>query len=764
MALRQAFRGSRHASPQPPRPVLRRGPQRAVRDAITTLGDIPILRPQAQQAVITSVEEEEAEIDQEEHRPRSRERVDSVPDSGSPSPDRHANFNATSPLRALHLPFRTSRRDSHIQPSSPDHHVGGTAAATPRHETRSVEGLNNTTSQSDHAQGSPHTPQATEPSPAELRGGGRPNSNRVPASNQTPSAPPSRQQVQRDGPELEQSPSPDDVGPESPADEESPMIILKGYFRDPVKHPRGPSYWFHEFRHEQPQTEPRRNRTHRAMPARSLSSGSAPAYSLPIRSARREPSQPEDVFGAPVAYRSPFELESLLSIDQRRSSAAPRQFSSEASASSEAYSFYQMPPESRQPSDEYGQNAQQPPPPYDGTAASRPADRGAYHSVRPSALEAMNNPLRQASSGMNFGTQHGISPLPSLPYTLPQNLRPGQQAFSGGSYIDAATAAISGRVSPLEPFSEHYQHLSEMLNPRQTMPARSSSSQYHPQPNIEPWHNATGPSQLRSMDDRLPQQHPTAPPVGPFTANPSHAPQTTGRGAQATRANQRSSENAPVRPPAQSSGPSRNSQVQIHRAAFERLHNAMQTANVGTIDTAHAGSRSSPSQPATLRHTSNRLRPQDMHSHTNLRAQVRRGTHQTSSSPGRPARPLSSPITATATIPPTIPPRNGSNAHGAGARRRVTPAVRSPTHLHAPRASSAITSLRSPMLRGATSARPLRRVPPQQRDQENSGAAEEHLMRREEAAINARYGDAGQGDVMDETPPRVGRVERRMFS
>jgi hypothetical protein len=62
MALRQAFRGSRHASPQPLRPVLRRGLQRAVRDAITTLGDILILRLQAQQAVITSVDEE-AEID-----------------------------------------------------------------------------------------------------------------------------------------------------------------------------------------------------------------------------------------------------------------------------------------------------------------------------------------------------------------------------------------------------------------------------------------------------------------------------------------------------------------------------------------------------------------------------------------------------------------------------------------------------------------------------------------------------------------------------
>jgi len=36
-------------------------------------------------------------------------------------------------------------------------------------------------------------------------------------------------------------------------------------------------------------------------------------------------------------------------------------------------------------------------------------------------------------------------------------------------------------------------------------------------------------------------------------------------------------------------------------------------------------------------------------------------------------------------------------------------------------------------------------------------------MQREEAAVNARYGDIGQQDTMDETPPRMGRVERSMF-
>jgi len=47
-------------------------------------------------------------------------------------------------------------------------------------------------------------------------------------------------------------------------------------------------------------------------------------------------------------------------------------------------------------------------------------------------------------------------------------------------------------------------------------------------------------------------------------------------------------------------------------------------------------------------------------------------------------------------------------------------------------------------------------------NQENSGEAEEEMMRQEQNAIDARYADDEQRDVMDETPPRVGRIERRM--
>jgi hypothetical protein len=48
----------------------------------------------------------------------------------------------------------------------------------------------------------------------------------------------------------------------------------------------------------------------------------------------------------------------------------------------------------------------------------------------------------------------------------------------------------------------------------------------------------------------------------------------------------------------------------------------------------------------------------------------------------------------------------------------------------------------------------------QLQNQENSGEAEMELMRREQEAVSARYDEERQGEVMDETPPRIGRMER----
>ncbi|KAF3051703.1 hypothetical protein E8E11_000319 [Didymella keratinophila] len=54
------------------------------------------------------------------------------------------------------------------------------------------------------------------------------------------------------------------------------------------------------------------------------------------------------------------------------------------------------------------------------------------------------------------------------------------------------------------------------------------------------------------------------------------------------------------------------------------------------------------------------------------------------------------------------------------------------------------------------------RMDPRRQDQENSGEAEIEMMRQELESTRMRYDEGQQGDVMDETPPRVGRVERHM--
>jgi hypothetical protein len=367
--------------------------------------------------------------------------------------------------------------------------------------------------------------------------------------------------------------------------------------------------------------------------------------------------------------------------------------------------------------------------------------------------------------------------------------------------MDAATAAIQDLPSPLDPYSEHFEHI--LRSTQQAIPAQPTS--YHDavgevdtrshQHSVTVQRNVVDGSQAQSINT-IPLQH-MMPPLSQDPADlpgvlPRHDPQAARRSAQATRVDQRSSETAPARPPAQSSGPSRNSQVQIHRAAFERLHHAMQRSSTEAIETSqHGPSRLSLPPPVLPRDTSSRSHAQGIHQTAVIRGQPRRRTPQMSSSP------LSLNHTTTAQadmaahndvtrasprVRPSVPPRAGSRFRDSdasrrfqrGGRRQVTPAVVLRGHLqpsrHLPSTAlsidhaSATTTLRSPLVRAMTSARPYRRVPPQQRDQENSGHGEEQMMRQEGAAINVRYGDDEQRNTMDDTPPRIGRVERRIFS
>ena len=54
-------------------------------------------------------------------------------------------------------------------------------------------------------------------------------------------------------------------------------------------------------------------------------------------------------------------------------------------------------------------------------------------------------------------------------------------------------------------------------------------------------------------------------------------------------------------------------------------------------------------------------------------------------------------------------------------------------------------------------------LPAWQQEQENSGNAEEDAMREEMQARGMRGGPGNEGEVMDETPPRVGRFEQRIL-
>jgi len=813
--------------------MLRRGPQRAVHDAITTLGDIPILKPRPQRATDSSFDDQSAEPS-EQTTPSPRARTDSVrgPMSTSETEERTpapVDSPAPSSLRILHLPFRPGRAHknsptplaaaehlTHGDASSPSH-TASQSAMTPTNSVNSAE-----TDQ----QISPARPASTT-SQAELRGGG-----------------------------LTPPPFPcgdDDRGPpDHTSDPENPTLHLKSYIDERRQWEDRPRFTIREPWPQGWQTEPHRPRERMPTHMRSLSSGTAPTFGLSTQpqdhsaTALDARSSVDDVFGTRAARQSSAYLayhpDNFGSQEDHPPAGTSRRFSSEASAASGAYSFYELPPMSRQVSGSQPGSHDTARPQYDGSAAAAQASRGAYHSFRPSNTPMFGS-TEQLPRHVTAAGQYSVSPLPSFPYNrhsthavspTPSQMGaiastrassqasegqwqpawhdrpstpPGYQAAPPGSAfilqppiwngrppipsgyqapppghsysnvplqrftpstgdIDAATAAMQGRPSPLDPYSEYYQHHLSQQNARPPTSAQPVAPYPIDRYSAGSRHSVTDAA--RSSTSRSQNAHARDLYVAP-----------NGRNAHTVRSNQRSSENAPARPSAQISDPSRNSQVQRHREVFEAMR------NWNPSDDLQPGPSRLSLPPSTApRDASNLFRAPDWNRPAAINMPWRR-TPEASSSPISPTtrrpnphldpsaptyRPSSSPD-----LPPTIPPRNGPNMRGGAipdrtqthARRRVTLA-RSPNHLHPPRASLPLhhaVSLRSPLLHAANPVRPIRRVPPQQRDQENSGAGEEQLMRQEAAAMRARYGeDVQRGDVMDETPPRVGRVERRMFS
>ena len=89
-------------------------------------------------------------------------------------------------------------------------------------------------------------------------------------------------------------------------------------------------------------------------------------------------------------------------------------------------------------------------------------------------------------------------------------------------------------------------------------------------------------------------------------------------------------------------------------------------------------------------------------------------------------------------------------------RHRLIPAVPPTNPLHQGSLQSAPLSPSE----GNAGRRSIR-MDPRMHDQENSGEAEMEMMRADFESVRIRY-ETQQGDVMDETPPRIGRVERHM--
>lgn len=821
--------------------MLRRGPQRAVQDAITTLGDIPILRPRPQRATDSSFDDQSAEPS-EQTTPSPRARADSVRGPMSTSEIEEmtpasVDSPAPSSLRILHLPFRLGRahKNSPTRLAAAEHRTHGDASSPSHTASQSAVTPTNSVNSAEPDQRASPTRPASRTSQAELRGGGR-----------TP--PPFPCGDDDRGP-------PDHTSdPESTSDPENPTLRLKSYLDERREWDDRPRFTIHEVWTQTQgwQTEPCRPREHMPTHMRSLSSGTAPTFGLSMQpqdhsatafDARRSV---DDVFGTRPARQSSASLayhpDNCGSQQDHPPAGTSRRFSSEASAASGAYSFYELPPMSRQVSGSQPGSHDTARPQYDGSAAAAPASRGAYHSLRPSNAPMFGS-TEQLPRHVTAAGQYSVSPLPSFPYNrhnthavspAPSQTRaiasarvssqasvgqwqpawhdrpstpPGYQSASPGNastqqlpvwngrlplpsgyqvappghsytnvpvqrftpstgYIDAASAAMQGRPSPLDPYSEYYQHHLSQQNARPPPTAQPVAPYPIDRYSAGSRHSATDAA--RSSTSRSQNSH-----VRDLYGAPN------GRNAHTARSNQRSSENAHARPSAQSSDRSHNSQVQRHREVFEAMH------SLNPSDTLQPGpSRLSLPPPTAPRDASNLFRAPDWNRPAGVNMPWRR-TAEVSSSPispttRRPSARLdpSAPTyrpSASPDLPPMISPSNGPNMRGGAApdrtqtraRRRVTPA-RSPNHLHLPRASLPLhhaVSLRSPLLHAANPVRPIRRVPPQQRDQENSGAGEEQLMRQEAAAMRARYGeDVQRGDVMDETPPRVGRVERRMFS
>jgi hypothetical protein len=836
-ALPSATRSTRVPRPHTrpiPGPRVRRGPEHSRDDAITRLGDIPVLRPH--QVVHVSVDSDPGDQQAVSPNHQSESSFNNGPAEQTAAAPSN---NATEPSTGyrMQLPFRP-------------------APAHPNSEERIEEDLStsppsrNPFGYSGFCRQRTNTSEETTEGPAQSR-----LSTSTDGINEAPSTSlvSGRSRVRSVRQHSTHAPFPlhqtheVNLPHDSHGRNDTPMrapsrMYLQGYFASPEE------YTFREYP-TMPRTEPRPRSERPVHMIRTISSNSDPSLSALVHRANQpQPSSmTEDVFWTPLStilaqreasdsvdgterdrrrplleerirsgsqhitefvqdrYRGLFgggraaqPESSRLDVSRRTS----QRFSEASSNSSLPYSFYEL-PLSQQSSSTHSQGSQLPQSQYDGAAPSRDVSRGVYFSIRPSQVPLRPPTVRVSSfSSPNLTvapSQHGMSPSPASPYSHGPRGSPRhhhQQSLADSSVHlgpltglvssrdfvgedrDAASAAQRDLSSPLELLEQRaYSYLPRISTAVHTV---SSSSQQ----------SSEGPSAFRyQVTDfaQQQQQRRSRRPSGEDSTRQSSGHSTRSRTTTSrrypatTRIAQRSSENVPV-----------GTQVTL---------GSIQNAPSLYRGNLRGGDMSS--SPIPLRFSMPQYpRPRDMSNRSQLQPPYQRGhsvrsphgSERTISPPesfntaqlqelytrtqdlerehnpfysSSPASPFEGrrvvsqrheqtpPLRHQRSIPPEDIPHHGSSRRApAGAR----------TYPERPERSSLAPTLgqgagRRPEITHVPISR--RRITPQQQNQENSGEAEDERMRAEMVAAGMRYEvDGQQLDVMDETPPRLGRFER----
>ncbi|KAF2628622.1 hypothetical protein BU25DRAFT_420593 [Macroventuria anomochaeta] len=778
MARRQQSRppaapGQRHlrASTCSLAPRVKPGAQRSMRDAITDLGNIPILRPQPQQAIIAHVDDESEDSD--ETLAESAQRVESSPDpitmptqplqlastsSAAAPPARHSTRLA---FRLGHSHRPGTDQDPFSSPKEQSEDSEGTLvepAGCPT-ETTNVAGPATpgcrTAAEDFTADSSPTRQSGPSTTPASLRGGAsRPHRNRVQSVGQDAlHAPSPLRQTQIP------SPTHQPEGGRANSDKKHPMIYLQGYFEerkdsnvevlnvevldvedldvessDAEDKKDEYTYTFRQMVPRAPQTEPFRRTSQPRFHMRSHSSNDAPPSRLFTPTSKpQSTSAGEDIFwtaAAPATERP----------NDGRMSERLRQHSSEMSNTSLAFSYYEL-PENRQSSSEHSAQGSVSQSQWDGASASRQASRGTYRSVRLSEAQALGDSAQSPPTPnvSSFATpvpanpnQFGTSPLPAEPYARPPGgsmgarhqstvrRRISQDSLDHRVHSNAIAAAMENRVSPLDALTAQYGRASQRLGDHQGHHQRHSQpgSGYSVYNNAGLGTNTYGLHQFAYA----PPSGTFGTPQGAFDPPMAMADDPYTRGASAHTGQPHGSTARPVStqpaPAANYAGPPYPRSAQGTRSSQRSSENAH---GVSSVQGGRTGRTSQvQDQVSAFEQMHNAAQPR----------QTRQRLEIPQAPPAQRNNELpSSPMPA---VPPRIPPRHGSRQH---------------------------TAL-SPGLGNA--GRRSVRMDPRLQNQENSGEAEMEMMRQDFESARMRYNEDQQGDVMDETPPRIGRVERHM--